>query len=230
MIPNVIADGTHKKFLTPQLIEVLPGIHIFLVEEMRAARRYLSSLKIYSSIESLNFAVLDKDTTTDMLPLLLEGLFEGHDVGVISEAGCPGIADPGSKAVLYAHQHNFQVIPLVGPSSILLAMMGSGLNGQKFAFQGYLPVEKQKAALAIKDFEKESRLKNQTQIFIETPYRNKSVTDLLLKNLHAETLLTIAVDLTGVSETIRTKSVKEWRVEMPVFERIPAVFLFLAQG
>jgi 16S rRNA (cytidine1402-2'-O)-methyltransferase len=228
LIPNVIADDTQDKVITPQLKHILPEISDFLVENVRTARRFLSSLKIYESIEPLRFSVLDKDTRPEEIALLMEPLLKGNSIGVISEAGCPGIADPGSVAVRFAHQHNLRVVPLVGPSAILLSLMASGLNGQNFAFHGYLPVEKQKAAMAIRDFEKESRSKNQTQIFIETPYRNNSVVEMLLKNLSAETLLTIATDITGTSESILTKPVGKWRGEQLTLAKTPAVFLFLA--
>jgi 16S rRNA (cytidine1402-2'-O)-methyltransferase len=227
LIPIPIAEET--LFVIPrQVIETLKPLTYFLVEDIRTARRYLSSLKIFTSIETLHFEILNKDTKESELPLLLKWLKEGIDVGVISESGCPGIADPGALAVKYAHQHNFTVIPMVGPSSILLALMASGLNGQQFSFHGYLPVDGKEAAQRIKELERESKMKNQTQIFIETPYRNNSIFDHFIKNLHPETLLTIAIDLTGKTESVKTKKVSQWKDEKSVWAKNPAVFLFLA--
>jgi 16S rRNA (cytidine1402-2'-O)-methyltransferase len=228
LIPNVIADQTADRVVTPQLKAILPQIRFFLVENVRTARRYLSSLKVYDSIERLNFSVLDKDTPAEGLAALFEPVDQGDDIGVISESGCPGVADPGALAVQYAHRHDIRVIPLVGPSSLLLALMASGLNGQKFAFHGYLPIEAKDAIHELKNFEKESKLKRQTQIFIETPYRNNSLFQTLTRNLAPGTMLTIAIDLTGQQETVLTKSVESWRSTDLVLPKTPAVFLFLA--
>src|SRR5688572_20791708 len=145
LIPNIIADNTQDAVITSQVKSVLPGITHFLAEDVRTARRFLSSLKIYDSIEPLQFDVLDKDTDPSVVGNLFSPVFEGFDMGIISESGCPGIADPGALAVRFAHDNNVQVIPLVGPSSILLALMGSGLNGQHFAFHGYLPIDAKEA-------------------------------------------------------------------------------------
>ena len=183
LIPNIIADNTQDAVITAQVKSVLPGITHFLAEDIRTARRFLSSLKIYDSIEPLHFEVLDKDTDPSVVPNLLSPVSKGIDMGIISESGCPGIADPGALAVRFAHENNIQVIPLVGPSSILLALMASGLNGQHFAFHGYLPIEAKEAEHAIRSLEKESRLKHQTQVFIETPYRSNALFQLLLKTL-----------------------------------------------
>ncbi len=200
----------------------------FLAEDVRTARRYLGSLKIFESIESLHFEVLNKETRENELPALMDPLFQGHSIGVISESGCPGIADPGALAARFAHEKAIQVVPLVGPSSILLALMSSGLNGQRFSFHGYLPIDSKDASQALKTLEKESRSKNQTQIFIETPYRNNAVMNVLLKSLHDETNLCVALDLTGKSEDVRTMTVKKWRSVKPNYPKFPAVFLFLA--
>ena len=228
LIPNVIADNTHNDVIPTQIRNVLPGIQHFLVEDLRTARRYLSSLKIYQSIESLNFFVLNKDTKSEELQTLFDPIFNGFHMGVISEAGCPGIADPGALAAKFAHKNAIQVIPLVGPSSILLALMASGLNGQKFAFHGYLPIEAKECAKVIRDLEKESHQKNQTQIFIETPYRNNHLKELLLKNLNNETELCIAVEITGLQESVQTLQVKEWKTIGKELPKIPAIFLFLS--
>jgi 16S rRNA (cytidine1402-2'-O)-methyltransferase len=228
LIPNIIADDTQNSIVTPQLRTVLPEIHFFLAEDIRTVRRYLSSLKVYDSIEKLHFSLLNKDTKQSELADLLKPISEGKHVGVISESGCPGIADPGAIAVQYAHLHSIRVIPLTGPSSITLALMASGLNGQKFAFQGYLPIESKESGKVIKEYEKESRAKNQTQVFIETPYRNNSLMQNMLKNLQNDTLLTVAVNITGSSEFIATKPVKEWKLQKMELPKLPTVFLFLA--
>jgi 16S rRNA (cytidine1402-2'-O)-methyltransferase len=228
LIPTVIAEGTQHAVIPPSVMEALKQINHFLVEDVRTARRYLSSLKIYESIESLNFNILNKDTKEQELKELFTPIHEGKNVGILSESGCPGIADPGALAAKYAHQHGIQVVPLTGPSSILLSLMASGLNGQKFAFHGYLPIDSKESAEAIRVLEKESRSKHQTQIFIETPYRNNSVKTNLLKALHEDTLLCIAIDVTGKDESIQTKAIKEWRKHSPELPKQPAVFLFLA--
>ncbi len=228
LIPNVIAENTQDHVISPQIKNELKNIRHFLVEDVRTARRYLSSLKIYESIEQLDFNVLDKDTKAEMLHELFKPIQEGQNLGVISESGCPGVADPGALAVKFAHENKVRVVPLVGPSSILLALMASGLNGQRFAFHGYLPIESKEAAKAIKELEKDSRLKNQTQIFIETPFRNNAMMQNLVKTLQDTTLLCRAFDITGASEDIKTMSVKSWRTLQIELPKLPSVFLFLA--
>lgn len=227
LIPNVIAEAT-LEVIPQQVIKILPAISNFLVEDVRTARRYLSSLKIYPSIEALHFEVLNKDTPATQLATLMAPLSAGLNLGVLSESGCPGVADPGAQAVRYAHQHGIRVVPLVGPSSILLSLMASGLNGQQFAFHGYLPVDAVALSQKIKELERESKLKNQTQVFIETPYRNNTIFECLLKTLQMETQLTVALEVTGISESIQTRSVNEWKKNKPNWPKSPAVFLFLA--
>jgi len=228
LIPNIIADNTQDAVITSQIRSVLPRITHFLAEDVRSARRFLSSLKIYDSIEPLHFEVLDKDTDPSAIKSLLSPLLTGSDMGVISESGCPGIADPGAIAVRYAHENDIQVIPLVGPSSILLALMASGLNGQQFVFHGYLPIDAKEAERTIRNLERDSKQRNQTQVFIETPYRSNSIFQLLLKTLDKDTLLCTAVNLTGANEEIKMAPVKKWRTEKKVLSKDPAVFLFLA--
>jgi 16S rRNA (cytidine1402-2'-O)-methyltransferase len=206
----------------------LPDIQHFLAEDIRTARRYLSLLKIYPSIEALKFSVLDKNTPASEIQELFSPVFDGFDMGVISESGCPGVADPGALAVEFAHRNGIRVIPMVGPSSILLALMASGLNGQQFCFHGYLPIESKEGTKAIRELERESLTKNQTQIFIETPYRNNALLQNLLKSLKENTRLCIAVDLSGQDENILTRSVNEWKKQTIELPKKPAVFLFLA--
>jgi 16S rRNA (cytidine1402-2'-O)-methyltransferase len=228
LIPNVISEATEEAVIPSGVKTILKDLSYFLVEDVRTARRYLSSLKIYTSIEVLHFQVLNKDTSAQLLSELMHPILEGHDMGVLSESGCPGIADPGALAVEYAHQQNIQVVPLVGPSSILLALIASGLNGQQFAFHGYLPIDAKEASQKIKELERESKAKNQTQIFIETPYRNNSVFDHFLKNLQPTTRLTVALDLTGKNEKVQTLPINQWKKAKHIWPKCPAVFLFLA--
>lgn len=229
LIPTIISEGSVDEVIPPHVIKGMANIHHFLVEDIRTARRYLSRLKIFERIDTLQFQQLDKTTKGEELPSLIAPLFQGFDIGILSESGCPGIADPGSLAVAYAHTKNIQVIPWVGPSSILLALMASGLNGQQFAFHGYLPVQADEAGRAIRALEIESRKKNQTQLFIETPYRNNAVFSHLTKNLKDNTLLSLAQDITGPNESIRTKPIGEWKKLRPLLTKTPSIFSFLAR-
>ena len=228
LLPTILADETQQAVIPPSVKESVKTIRYFLCENVRTARRYVSSLKVHDSMESLQFDVLDKDTNPQELPTLLAPIDEGKNIGVLSESGCPGVADPGAAAVFYAHQKNIRVIPLVGPSSILLALMASGLNGQRFAFHGYLPIDSKGASASIKEFERESKEKNQTQIFIETPYRTNALMAHLLKSLRPDTILCVAINLTSTNENIISQSVGQWRKQPVTFEKEPAVFLFLA--
>jgi 16S rRNA (cytidine1402-2'-O)-methyltransferase len=225
LIPTVIAADTADKVIPNQVKDALRSIRHFLAEDIRTARRYLSSLKIYDKVEDLAFERLYKDTTFSDLPALFQPLFDGHPLGVLSESGCPGIADPGALAVRFAHEHEIDVIPLVGPSSILLALMASGMNGQHFTFHGYLPIETREGVRIIRELEKESHQTGQTHIFIETPYRNNRLLKTLLSALKLETLLCVACDLTGASEFIRTATIRQWKRNPPTLPRLPAVFL-----
>lgn len=228
LIPTIIAEDTQGIVIPSQVRNALPTIQHFLAEEIRTARRYLSSLKVYESIEPLHFQVLDKKTKPAELKEFFKPIEEGKNIGVLSESGCPGVADPGALAVHYAHQHGITVVPLVGPSSLLLALMGSGFNGQRFAFHGYLPIDAKDRQQAIRELEKESKQKNQTQLFIETPYRNQTVFNDLIKTLAPSTQLCVAYDLTGSAEMIKTKGVSVWRAEKVVLDKLPCVFLLLA--
>lgn len=165
LIPTTLAEGTVDKLFSESWRESIRHINFFCVENIRSARRFLSSLKTYSSIESLHFSVLDKATLSEKIAEMLQPLSEGHDIGIISESGIPAVADPGNLAVAFAHNNGFPVIALPGPSSLMLALAASGFNGQQFAFHGYLPIDDKDCSQAIKSLEKESRLKNQTQIF-----------------------------------------------------------------
>lgn len=228
LIPTIIADDTQHQVISQQCKDVLPGIRHFVVEDVRTARRFLSSLKIFDSIESLQFTVLNKDTPDREVRDLMRPVFDGYPLGILSESGCPGVADPGALAVNYCHRHNIRVVPLVGPSSLLLALMASGLNGQKFAFHGYLPIEAKELSQAIKTLETESRKNRQSQIMIETPYRNNQVFKAFLQTLSSETELCIAQDITGPGEFIQTRTITMWRAQSIEMPKKPAVFIFLA--
>ncbi len=228
LLPTIIADETQLDVIPNSVKDSIKSLSYFLCENVRTARRFVSSLKVHASIEALQFELLDKDTADDLLPALMAPINAGQNIGILSESGCPGIADPGALAVAYAHRHDIQVIPLVGPSSILLALMASGLNGQRFAFHGYVPVEAREAASFIKDLENDSRERNQTQIFIETPYRNNAIMSHFMKSLRPNTRLCVAVNITSPTEQIICKTIDQWKKGSVSFEKVPAVFLFLA--
>lgn len=226
LIPTTLADDTVGLLFSNEWRERIKHIQFFCVENVRTARRFLSSLKVYSSIETLSFSELNKDTRPETIGELLKPLQEGHDVGVISESGIPAIADPGQLAVTFAHQHGFEVTILPGSSSVMLALAASGFNGQQFAFHGYLPIDEKECAQAIKNLEKESKARNQAQIFIETPFRNNRLLKALLTHLSPQTKLCIAIDLTGANQQIVSKPIKNWKaVDLP---KLPAIFLFQA--
>lgn len=228
LIPTIIAEETESRVLPASVLEAIGLTEIFLAENIRTARRFIAGLKLFPSVEALIFLELNKDTTSIELAERMTHLGQGKNVSIISESGCPGIADPGALAVAYAHSIGAKVIPLVGPSSILLALMASGLNGQRFSFQGYLPVDKTEVTGRIKELERESKKNDSTQIFIETPYRNNSMLANLLRTLSNPTRLTIALGITGKEEFIHTKTISEWKKNVPELAKVPAIFLFQA--
>ena len=228
LIPTVIAPDRHEQTLPAAVKATVNTLKYFLVENVRTARRFLSAWGVEQPISSLHFEVLDKRTSEDELKRLFAPIRQGENLGVMSEAGCPGVADPGALAVAYAHRHNIEVVPLVGPSSFLLALMGSGFSGQSFAFHGYLPIDKGQRIKAIKRLEKQSQEWKQTQIFMETPYRNNQLLDALLKNCHPTTQLCIARNLTGTDEMLKTRTVREWKTKKPDLHKVPVVFLLSA--
>ncbi len=228
LIPTVLAEGTADAVLAPQVKEVIAHVDYFFVEELRTARRFISSLKIGKPIENIHFFELNKDTRKESFVKNFEAIPAGVDIGILSEAGCPGVADPGAMAVAHAHRVNREVVPLSGPSSILLALMGSGFNGQSFCFHGYLPIDKAEKIKIVKSLEKESKVKNQTQLFMETPYRNMKMLEEILPALHPETYFCIAADLTGTNQYIKTRKVKDWPKHLPDIHKKPAIFLLLA--
>lgn len=225
LIPTIISPDTHSQVLPPQIRDVANHLTYFLVENIRTARRFLSALKIETPIDQLQFELLHKKTSSEELPGLMQPALDGNNIGVLSESGCPGVADPGARAVAYAHQHGLRVIPLVGPSSILMALMASGFSGQSFVFHGYLPIDKGQRAKTFKTLEKQSQQHRQTQIFMETPYRNNQLFKDMLKHCHPETLVCVAKDISGSEEYIRTQSVRAWQKQPLDLHKVPTVFL-----
>ena len=222
----MLAPGTASAVLSPQIREVIGKTEHFFVENVRTARRFISELQIGKPMEGLSFYLLDKDTPLHETRTHLQVVLRGKDAGVLSEAGCPGVADPGAVAVSLAHQMGISVVPLVGPSSILLALMASGFSGQSFVFHGYLPIDRTERAKAIRKLEREAKTKRQTQIFMETPFRNTQLLQDILHNTQADTLLCIACHLTAPDELVRTRSIKEWKGQLPDLHKKPTIFLF----
>jgi len=220
--------------LGPDSLQTLPemvGTHIrelevFIVERAKTARHFIKAMQPRLPISELKIFELDKHNSQAAHQAFQAALKTGKDIGVLSEAGCPGVADPGALIVKYAHQKGLQVIPLVGPSSILLALMASGLNGQNFAFRGYLPAKKPELANALRRLESTAKKQGQTQLFIEAPYRNLGVIETALRQLNANTPFCIAADLTLPTEYIKTQTIKEWKAaELPDLHKRPAIFL-----
>ena len=228
LIPCTLGDTPAEQVLPRHVIDIARTLQHFVVEQAKTTRHFLSALKPEQPIQSLHFATLNEHTTAKELPELLAPLLAGHDVGIISEAGCPGIADPGADLVSLAHQNNIRVVPLVGPSSILLALMASGLNGQCFAFHGYLPIAEIDRKKMIATLEMDSTKRKQTQLFIETPYRNDKMFGALLSQCRPETLLCVAADITLPSEQILTLPIAQWKSRpIPQLNKRPCLFLLL---
>lgn len=229
LIPSLLSVGEIDKTIPNGTIDSCRNLRYFLMENPREGRRFLSKLQMPVPIQELHVQQLDKNTSAESIGELLSPLSDGHDVGVISDAGCPGVADPGSMAVAFAHKMGFTVIPLVGPSSFLLALMASGFSGQSFTFHGYIPIDKRERNTYLKQMEEQSFRKKETQIFMETPYRNNSMLESLLSSCRGNTQLCIAADITGESEYIRTLPLSSWKKEKPDLHKIPAVFLLFCE-
>lgn len=225
LIPTPLGDSTIEKVLPAELIQVVATLRHFVVENIRTSRRHLKRMVPEIVIDELDFKELNEHTKAAELDLMLEPIRKGFDMGILSEAGCPGVADPGADLVRLAHEKGFRVVPLVGPSSILLALMASGMNGQHFAFVGYIPVKPAERSAAIREMEKNSSREKQTQIFIEAPYRNTKLLEDLLAVCHPLTRLCIAADLTLESEFVVTKTISGWRNAPPDINKRPAIFL-----
>ncbi|MFW6104146.1 MAG: SAM-dependent methyltransferase [Bacteroidota bacterium] len=225
LIPTTLGDDGVDAVIPVEVKNIISRLDIFIVENIRSARRYIRKVDADKSIDGLTFFVLNKHTDKGQIPEFLAPLKKGRDVGLITEAGVPGIADPGEDIVRMAHNQEIKVIPLVGPSSVTLALMGSGLNGQHFTFNGYLPIQSNERIKKLKMLEKSSLQENQTQIFMETPYRNNQLLKAILEHCRDRTLLCIASNITLENENIQTKTIKEWRKAVPDLNKQPAIFL-----
>ncbi len=225
LLPVPLFPGTATAVLSPQVLDTARGLTYFLAENVRTARRHLSEWRLGRPIETLHIAELSQRTPDTDLPGLLAPLRAGTSVGVMSEAGCPGVADPGARAVAWAHAQGGPVVPLVGPSSLLLALMASGFSGQDFAFHGYLPIERGARQQAILQLERTVQRTGQTQLFIETPYRNQALLTTLLATCQPGTYLCVAADLTAANALVRTQTVRQWRAHVPELHKRPAIFL-----
>ncbi len=226
MLPCPISEGNPYDVLPEANRAIMASIDYFIVENVRTARRFLSAAKIGRPIEELTFAECSEHTTALQLEPLLAPILEGRDCGIISEAGLPGVADPGADVVAVAQAKGVEVIPLVGPSSILMALMASGQNGQSFAFNGYLPIKPAERARALKNYERRALAEGQSQIFIEAPYRNDKLFADMLSVLGAGVRVTVAVDITSPSQSVRTLTVAEWRrAPKPEMHKKPTIFI-----
>ncbi len=228
MIPCPISDQTDVYDVVPEANRrVMDSLDYFIVENVRSARRFLSKAHIQRKIDELEFVELNEHTVAGQaVEAMVKPLLEGRSAGVISEAGVPGVADPGALVVEACHRNGIRVVPLVGPSSILLAVMASGLNGQSFAFNGYLPVKPPERSKAIKALERRAHTENQSQVFIEAPYRNVKLMEQMLQVCGAETKLTVACDITSPDEFIVTRSVAQWRkCGVPDIAKRPTIFI-----
>lgn len=224
LIPAPLGDETRPWLPEPERQRVTHITH-FVVEAEKTARRHLKALGVTTPIRELTLLPLNEHTRTTGVTALLAPLYAGHDVGLISEAGCPAVADPGAQLVALAHEHGIRVVPLIGPSSILLALMAAGANGQRFAFLGYLPVDAAERSRAIRELEARSRSANETQVFIETPYRNHALLQQLRETLAPATRLAVAVDLTLPEETVISRRVADWPQCAPNLHKRPAIFV-----
>ena len=226
MLPSPIGDGAVYDVLPEVNRRVMASLDYFIVEQERTARRFLSRAAIGRPIEELHFEELNEHSTPQHISELIEPLLRGTDAGVISEAGLPGVADPGAELVALAHTHGIEVVPLVGPSSSLLALMASGQNGQSFAFNGYLPIKPHDRVRALQHFERRAQSEHQAQLFIETPYRNLKLFEEVLRTCASTTRLTVAADLLQPNQLIRTATIEQWRrMPLPDLHKRPTIFI-----
>jgi len=225
LIPVTMGDTSIEKVLPSYNRDIILQINHFIVENIRSARRFLKKTEPSINIDELTFYELNKHTDAEQIETYLLPLELGQNIGIISEAGCPAIADPGADIVAIAQRKNVTVVPLVGPSSILMSLMASGFNGQSFAFQGYLPIDANERSKAIKNLEQRVYTEDQTQIFIETPYRNSKMVEDLIRNCRPSTKLCIAMNITCEDEFIKTLLIKNWAKQMPNMDKKPCIFL-----
>lgn len=224
-MPVPMSDAAPAEVLPPANIRLAGEIKHFIVENVRSARRFLKRCDPSVDIDSLTFSVLNVDTPPHDVAAMLAPMTRGEDMAVVSEAGCPAVADPGALAVEEAQKRGYRVVPLVGPSSILMALMGSGFNGQSFSFRGYLPIADADRTAELKRMERLIRTEHQTQIFIETPYRNMRLVRTITDTLPGSLRLCVATDITGPGESIVTRSLAEWKKNPPSCDKIPTIFL-----
>ncbi len=225
LIPTPLGSGDITRVIPVSVQQCVSVLSHFIVEHPKTARQFLKQNGCALPLQEIKMQVLNEHTRPEDIVHLLTPLLAGNDVGLLSEAGCPAVADPGAELVRIAHQRNIRVVPLVGPSSILLALMASGLNGQRFMFHGYLPVDPEKRLMKIAELEKESIIHDQTQIFIETPYRNQKLLEAIVQACHSTTNLCVASDITLVSEHIMTRTTREWEHLLPDINKRPSIFL-----
>jgi 16S rRNA (cytidine1402-2'-O)-methyltransferase len=230
LIPNLLSPDTHTKVLPLYVSETIKHLQHFIVEDVRNARRFISSLKLGIKIDELSFYEMGKHSQLKQLEPIFERMKEGESVGLLSEAGCPAVADPGAKIVAWCQEKNIKVVPMVGASSILLALMASGFNGQSFCFQGYLPIDKQDRIQRIKQLENLVYAEKQTQIFIEAPFRNDSLLEAILQTCQPHTLLCVATNITSAEEKIVSKPIAYWKKNKPSLHKIPCVFLLYGES
>lgn len=225
LFPSLLAPVAPGDVLPGRNMELIRGVRYFVVEELRTARRFLKACDPTIDIDALHFDVLNEHTPSEAVSDMLKPALAGNDVGVISEAGCPAVADPGADIVAAAHRAGIPVLPLPGPSSIILGLMASGFNGQRFTFRGYLPVEAKARTAAFRDMEHDIRTNHCTQIFIETPYRNNRLLAELCSGLPSGLRLCIGIDITGPTQNIRTMTLEQWRAGGIDLPKAPAIFL-----
>lgn len=225
LIPTILGEGTQESTLPSTILKAIQEIDVFIVENLRTARRHIRKLDRQKNIDATTFYSYGKYDTLNLEQDFLPHILSGQNVGLLSEAGLPCVADPGSKIVAYAHDFQIDVVPFVGPSSILLALMASGLNGQNFAFTGYLPIDKSERTKIIKQLEELVKKTGQTQIFMETPYRNNQLIETLLKTCSNNTKLCTASDITLPTENIKTKTIAEWKQTKINLDKKPTIFL-----
>jgi 16S rRNA (cytidine1402-2'-O)-methyltransferase len=228
LIPTPLGESPLQAVIPLDVRALAARLDTFVVEHPKTARAFLKQVGTATPLQQLTLMELSEHTRSDELDALIAPLLAGKDVGLISEAGCPAVADPGANLVRLAHRKGIRVVPLVGPSSIMLALMASGLNGQRFAFHGYLPVDKAERKKKLQELEAASRSRDETQIFIETPYRNQTLLEAMVESCNGETELCVASELTTPAERIETKTINQWKKALPEMDKQPAVFLLYA--